>query len=316
MKTKLYLDAPNDPDSSWSDLQAFFDAFPQKHPYYPKVHISDFKIREESKTIRHSQYDYGPSTPDGDSAPVAAAPAAKVVSSVRRVVREPVCSARQKRNKREMSSTSRRSLREISSSSTMKTEEEVCFSSSRIDEVDVSFQGRINEIEEGSFLDNVTITDYVLKSDTFQTLLLFAKSWSLALSFVLLWKQECMECFQGLLPKFGTHGKRRWEDWPVWKKGAQLRCDRWTAIRCHRLQSSLHKEFIWIMVGTFVSRSWGVGWIRIICHWSRQCIFYLSTAKGFLMSTCDISKVHLQALLVHALLWPREPPYMYAHTPR
>lgn len=86
----------------------------------------------------------------------------------------------------------------------MKTEEEVCFSSSRIDEVDVSFQGRINEIEEGSFLDNVTITDYVLKSDTFQTLLLFAKSWSLALSFVLLWKQECMECFQGLLPKFGT----------------------------------------------------------------------------------------------------------------
>lgn len=173
MKTKLYLDAPNDPDSSWPDLQSFFDAFPQKHPYYPKVHISDFKIREEPKVMRHAQYLYGPSTPDDDSAPVAAAAATAVdsnVSSVRRVVREPVSACQ--RNKREISSGRRRSERELSSSSTRETEEQVC-SSSQIEEIEVSFQGRINEIEEGSVLDNVTITDYVLKSDTFQTLLLF-----------------------------------------------------------------------------------------------------------------------------------------------
>lgn len=174
MKTKLYLDAPKDPDSSWSDLQAFFDAFPQKHPYYPKVHISDFKMREDPKTIRHTQYVYGSPTSDDESAPVAAP--ATVDSCVRRVVREPVSSARQKGDKPRMSSKSRSSLREMSSSSTIKTEEEVCFSSSRTGEVDVPFHGRINQIEEGSFLDNVTITDYVIKSDTFQNLLLFAKS--------------------------------------------------------------------------------------------------------------------------------------------
>lgn len=168
------MDAPNDPDSSWQDLQAFFDAFPQKHPFYPKVHISDFKIRENPKSIRHPQYIYGTPDSDNESTPVAAP--ATVDTCVRRVVREPVSSARQKRKRREMSSTSRRSLREMSSPSTMKTEEGVCVSLSREDKADVSFQGRINKIEEGSFLDNVTITDYVLKSDTIQTLLLFAKS--------------------------------------------------------------------------------------------------------------------------------------------
>lgn len=163
-----------DPDSSWPDLQAFFDAFPQKHPFYPKVHISDFVIREDPKTIRHPQYIYGSPTSDDESAPVAAP--ATVDSSVHRVVREPVSSARQTGNTRQMSPKSRRSLREMSSSSTIKTEEEVRFSPSRTGEVDVLFHGRINQIEEGSFLDNVSITDYVIRSDTFQTMLLFADS--------------------------------------------------------------------------------------------------------------------------------------------
>lgn len=163
-----------DPDSSWPDLQAFFDAFPQKHPFYPKVHTSDFVIREDPKTIRHPQYIYGSPTSDDESAPVAAP--ATVDSSVRRVVREPVSYARQTGNTRQMSPKSRRSLREMSSSSTIKTEEEVRFSPSRTGEVDVLFHGRINQIEEGSFLDNVSITDYVIKSDTFQTMLLFADS--------------------------------------------------------------------------------------------------------------------------------------------
>ena len=174
MKTKLYLDAPNDPDSSWPALQTFFDVFPQKHPFYPKVHISDFIIREDPKTIRHPQYFYGSPSSDDEPDPVAAP--ATVDSCVRRVVREPVSSARQKENTQQMSSKSRRSLREMSSSSTVKTEEEVCVTSSRTGEVDVLFHGRINQIEEGSFLDNVSITDYVIKSDTFQTMLLFANS--------------------------------------------------------------------------------------------------------------------------------------------
>lgn len=168
------MDTPDGPDSSWSDLQAFFDAFPQKHPFYPQVHISDFKIRKDPKSIRHPQYLYGSPSSDDESAPIATP--APVETCVRRVVREPVSSARQKRKRGEMLSTSRRTLREMSSPSTVKSAEEICCSSSRKEEVDVSFQGRTNEIEEGSVLDNVTITDYVLKSDTFQTLLLFAKS--------------------------------------------------------------------------------------------------------------------------------------------
>lgn len=177
VKTKLYLDAPDDPDSSWPDLQAFFDSFPQKHPYYHKVSISDFKIRKEPKTIRCPQYFYGPPTADDDSTVVLSA-ATTADSSVRRVVREPVSSARQKiNNKRGLLSARRRSEREVSSPSTMESDGAVCVSSSRTDEIEVSYQqGRINKIEEGSFLDNVTITEYVLKSDTFQTLLLYGKA--------------------------------------------------------------------------------------------------------------------------------------------
>lgn len=64
----------------------------------------------------------------------------------------------------------------MSSSSTVKTEEEACVNSSRTGEADVLFHDRVNQIEEGSFLDEVSITDYVIKSDTFQTMLLFANS--------------------------------------------------------------------------------------------------------------------------------------------
>lgn len=178
VKTKLYLDAPDDPDSSWPDLQAFFDSFPQKHPYYHKVSLSDFKIRKEPKTIRHPQYFYGPPTADDDSTLVISAATTADSSSVRRVVSEPVSSARQKiNNKQGLLSARRGSEREMSSPSTMESDGEVCVSSSRTDEIEVSYQqDRVNQIEEGSLLDNVTITEYVLKSDTFQTLLLYGKA--------------------------------------------------------------------------------------------------------------------------------------------
>lgn len=182
---KLHLDAPNDPDSSWPDLQVFFDSFPQKHPFYHKVHISDFKIRAEPKSIRHPQYSYGAPNPDSDSVVVlsacasAAATAAVDTSIVRRVVREPVSSAQQKRNyRREMLSSRRRSLREMSYPTTMESEGDVCISPTWTAPIKVSSyqQGRINQIEEGSFLDNVTITDYVLKSNIIQTMLFYGKS--------------------------------------------------------------------------------------------------------------------------------------------
>lgn len=41
----------------------------------------------------------------------------------------------------------------------------------------------------------------------------------------------------------------------------------------------------------------------------RDNVFYLSTAKDLIISSCHISKIRPQALLVHAFLWPREPPY-------
>lgn len=186
VKTKLYLDAPNDPDSTWPELQAFFDSFPQRHPFHHKVHVSDFKIRKEPKSIRHPRYFYGPHTADDDSAiallsaatAATAATTAVDSSSVRRVVREPVSSARLKiKNRREILSARRRSVREMSSSSTIVSDGEVCVSSSQTKEIELPYQqGRINQIKEGSFLDNMTITDYVLKSNTFQTLLLYKKS--------------------------------------------------------------------------------------------------------------------------------------------
>lgn len=64
-------------------------------------------------------------------------------------------------------------------SSMMQSEGEICVSPpNRTTPIEQSSyqQGRINKIEEGSFFDNMTITDYVLKSDTVQAMLLYGKS--------------------------------------------------------------------------------------------------------------------------------------------
>lgn len=195
VKTKLHLDAPDDPDSTWPDLQGFFDTFPQKHPFHHKVHISDFKIRTDPKTIRHSHFLYGPPTPDDDSVVVVHSAAAKTAaavkngtatatantttpsSSARKVVKEPASSTRHKRQR--LSST-RSCVREMSSlSNMMEPEGEICgvSSSSKTPIEQSSYQqGRINKIEKDSIFEKMSITDYVLQSDTVQTMLLNGES--------------------------------------------------------------------------------------------------------------------------------------------
>lgn len=61
----------------------------------------------------------------------------------------------------------------------VESEGEVCVSSSRIAPIEQSShqQSRINKIEKGSFFDRMSITDYVLQSDTVQAMLQYSKSW-------------------------------------------------------------------------------------------------------------------------------------------
>lgn len=70
-------------------------------------------------------------------------------------------------------------MREMSSlSNMMESEGEVCVSSSRKASIEQPShqRGRINKIEAGSSLDKMSITNYVLQSDTVQAMLLHGKS--------------------------------------------------------------------------------------------------------------------------------------------
>lgn len=103
-------------------------------------------------------------------AATATATATASSAAVQRIIRKP------RITRREMLLSRRKIVREMS----MVSEGEVCVSSSSrkvpIKQASSHERGRINKIEKGSVFDKMSITDYVLQSDTVQAMLLHGNS--------------------------------------------------------------------------------------------------------------------------------------------